>query len=352
MKYLYFFILLLFIVIKISAQAPISLINMLSCTCTNDKDGAATFSINGTSFPYSATLTGCNTVTLSGINTNTFTVTGLGNCLPYTQPWPDGSYNVQLDDNTNTPAGFLTFSMTPVYPFFLLQASSWSAITCPGANNGSTSWTTVYGTGPFSFLWSSPTTTNYSTSSSITNVSPGIYTITATDVYGCQLSWTSIFNEPYINTQTTTATSPGCCDGSLIYNVVGAGPPGNYTYSVVPPIVSNYSVCVGNYTVMASSSTCTMSTGVSIPCITGMDEEVFSNEISVFPNPVSSVLKFSGIKEFPNGSGIIITNCTGQTVHEGKLSRELNVESFESGYYFITLRISGDRFYHSKFIKE
>jgi hypothetical protein len=351
MKHFYNFIFILAFILKLGAQPPVSLLNVVNNSCMNTMDGSATFSINGFDFPYTATLSGgCSTVTFGGITTSTFTMNGIGNCLPaYTSMQPDQTYNLALYDNMNNAAGFLTFTITSANPWFLLQTSMYKNISCPGANDGFASWTTAYGTPPFTYLWSTATNTNYSTSQSISNVSPGVYSITATDANGCKLTWTSTFTEPYLLNTITNATAPGCCNGNISPYVVGIMP-STVSYSYTPAITNTNAICAGNYTLTATSPSCTIVSGFSISCITGVDE-LEKPSLKIYPNPATDEIHL----EFPEGyegEDVIITNCTGQTVMHSPFKKDLNISELPQGIYFINVTFPQGINYHSKFIKE
>lgn len=344
---------LLVVVFTLNTKAQVlSLVNKTNINCTNDLNGQATFSINGSSFPYSAMVTGCNTVTINGITTNTFTINGIGNCLPYMNISPSGQYTVSLKDNSSNVVAGLTFSMTSVYPYFLLQPNVYNNINCPDANNGFAQWVAVYGTGPFTFLWSTATNTNYASGPSISNVPPGTYSITATDNFGCRQTWSSTFTNPYMNIQVTPPTMPTCCNGTITYNVVGIIPPPVFSYYVNPSVTSNTTVCSGNYTIMANSGTCTATSTFSVGCATGINEVDFAAAITIFPNPAVSVLTIGSQPFGTEVNQIEIRNYLGKDVYIGKFSKSVDVSDFNPGCYFLILINKDGQRMFSKFIKE
>jgi hypothetical protein len=350
MKHLYNCIFILVFTLRFNAQPPVSLLNVVNNSCMNTMDGSATFSINGFDFPYSATLTGCNTVTIGGITTNTFTMNGIGNCLPaYTSTMPFETYNLALYDNMNNAAGFLTFTITSSNPWFLLQTSMFKNISCPGANDGYVSWNTVYGTPPFTYLWSTATNTNYSTSQSISNVSPGIYSITATDANGCKLTWSSNFTEPYIVNTVSDATGPTCCNGGISPYVVGIMP-SSVSYSYTPAITNTNAVCAGNYTLTANSPSCTMNSTFTVACITGVDE-IEKVQMKIFPNPAVSEIHLE-LPEGYEGEEIMVMNSIGQTVMRVPFAKDVDISGLPQGLYFLNILFPDKIIYTSKFIKE
>lgn len=350
MKRLYFLLVLIF-PFYISSQV-LTLLNKTNINCTNDLNGQATFSINGTAFPYDVTLQGCNTIFINGITTNTFTANGLGNCLQYMSISPNGEYTVTISDNTFNIVDVITFSMTSTNPYFLLQPSMYKNINCPNANNGYSQWQTVYGTGPFSYLWSTSTNTNYASGNTITNAAPGLYSITATDSYGCKQTWGISFTNPYIDIQAVNASMPACCNGTLNYSVVGIVPPPAFNYTVSPAITSNTTVCSGIYTITANSSTCTASATVNIGCSTDLPEITNSTRFNVYPNPVRNRLVIRHENRNFSNAVVVIYDLFGRETFRFDYSDVIDVSDLANGCYFIIVfDVSGNNL-HSKFVKE
>jgi hypothetical protein len=87
-----------------------------------------------------------------------------------------GNYRVTVLDNNTTCSDSIGAVVMPFPGTFFVLGFDSSATTCYGGNNGSA---TVYvsgGIGPFTFLWS-----NGQTSTTIINLTAGVYTVTATD---------------------------------------------------------------------------------------------------------------------------------------------------------------------------
>lgn len=348
MKHFYTFLLLLSI-FTFKAQV-LSVVSQTNINCTNDMNGSVTFSINGSAFPYDVSLVGCNTIIVNGITTNTFTVNGLGNCLPYLNLSPNGEYTVTLSDNTANIVAVTTYSVNQNNPFFLLQEYMRKGISCPNANDGISQWQAVYGSGPFNYVWSTSVNPNYATGPVLSNAAPGMYTITATDVYGCKLSWWVSFTNPYLDIQTVNATQPTCCNGSLNYNVVGIIPPPAFSYTVSPSITSNTAVCSGTYTISASSNTCFCTGTVNLGCTTSIDE-LEGSSITLFPNPAVSEI-YLEIPEGLEGNEVSVTDYLGRTVMHSPFKKNIDVSALPHGVYFLNIRFSPDMSFRSKFVKE
>ncbi len=130
----------------------------------------------------------------------------------------DGS-TVQVRDTVNV--GFTPgFSLNPTV----------NDVNCPGAATGSASVTITGGTPPFSYLWS-----NGATTSSISNVPAGVYTVTVTDGVGCQVIESYTILQPNAFSYANTSTNSLCFGGNTgtASAVITGGTPG-YTYSWSP----------------------------------------------------------------------------------------------------------------------
>ncbi|MBI2721558.1 MAG: T9SS type A sorting domain-containing protein [Bacteroidetes bacterium] len=322
MRKLIYCITLFLLCSKTFAQA-ITLLGTASNTCTNDYNGSATFSLGINTYPYSAVVAGiCNTVNVSAINSSTFTVNNLGTCIFNSQQiGPYNQYTLTLKDNANAIVGSLTFTIGSTYPYFLLQPGYYNNITCNNANNGSTSFAPIYGTGPFSYLWASSTNSAYATTNYINNASPGWYTLTATDAYGCKMvSGVSFYNPtPVVLSYSINAPGqPGCCNGNITFSASGGTPGGasSYTFSTVPAISSYTAVCQGTYTLTAADKNdCKDWSTVIISCVTGIAENGTENSrLTLYPNPNNGQfqLQLSEYEELP--ASISIKNILGQVV--------------------------------------
>lgn len=108
----------------------------------------------------------------------------------------------------------------------ILDDVSISNVTCYGGYNGSITVTPTGGTSPYTYLWS-----NSATTATISNLSPGTYSVTVTDATG-DVSTTSLDvleADPVIST--LSVTNPiQCYGGTTCIQVVGSG--GTPPYSV------------------------------------------------------------------------------------------------------------------------
>jgi PKD repeat protein len=148
----------------------------------------------------------------------------VGGCLPYSYHWSASNVG-----NTNHPVGlsaglhFVTVTdgngCTAIGSITLTQASLLSLtassqnISCFGLQNGSATATVNGGCGPYTYLWC-----NGSTSSTISGLGIGTYSVTVTDGYGCHAETTVSIAQPSrlvvdagLNTNVYPAYAPRSC---------------------------------------------------------------------------------------------------------------------------------------------
>ncbi|MBI2721557.1 MAG: T9SS type A sorting domain-containing protein [Bacteroidetes bacterium] len=338
--------------IKTNAQV-LSVLSATNPVCIDQMNGSITFSINGTAFPYTATVSGIcissTPIIISGITSNTFTVTGLGNC---NAPFPhalSGEYIVSLSNNTNSVIASITIYVAGVY-FFAL-ASSTANISCYNAADAYIN-TYLYAYGnpvPVSpsYLWSTATNTNYATTPNISNVPPGTYSLTVTDVNGCVNSNSAsiTFTNPtpvVLSHSLNQPATPSCCNGNITFSASGGTPGGasSYTFSTVPAIASYTSVCQGTYTLTAAdNNNCKNSYSLSVSCITSIKEsELESSGFTLYPNPTNGrfTIELSDEKRLP--TFISIQTAMGEEIIRLPIDTpkmDIYVQELPPGIYFI-----------------
>ena len=90
------------------------------------------------------------------------------------------------------------------------------------------------GTGPYTFIWAP----GGQTTPTITNLCPGIYTVTVTDFTGCAITTliaVSNLNGPTVQASSTNATCNGVCDGTATANVTGGIGPFTFDWNGTIP---------------------------------------------------------------------------------------------------------------------
>jgi len=200
----------------------------------------------------------------------TATATGMGGVSPYTYTWSNGAtgsvnntlqggaFTVTVTDNVGTTA---TANDILTDPAELLISTSGSEI-CDGNTNGTVSVLASGGTGGITYLW-----TNGATSSTVSNLPLGLYSVTVTDGNGC-----SIIGEAEVNpaqpldvfVEIVHPQCNGSNDGSLLA-IAGGNPPFSFLWS---------NGATGNYINNLSSGVYTVTVTNAISCTTEITNEI------------------------------------------------------------------------------
>jgi hypothetical protein len=180
----------------------------------------------------------------------------------------------------------------------LFAVSTATDIICNGASNGTASASQSNGVAPFHYMWS-----NGQTTSTITNLNAGIYTVTITDDVGCTSSSSVPVTEPSALQLSSSATDASCgaADGSSEV-VAGGGVPGYlYSWNSTPiqttSIASN--LLPGIYTVTVTDQLgCTATSTVTV---------------GVLPGPVATAQNISNVNCNGGSDGEALAIVTGGT---------------------------------------
>ncbi|MEM9819520.1 MAG: CotH kinase family protein, partial [Bacteroidota bacterium] len=179
-----------------------------------------------------------NPLSCSGIDDASIDLEPTGGTAPYSYQWSTGSTNQSID---NLSPGMYSVTITDANECqtqssaviddvgALQTQSSEMPISCFGQNDGAIDVTVNGGVEPYQYLWS-----NNSTSPSLSDLSPGTYTLTVSDVNDCQSITQYEIIEPDVLSGSNTTTSLSCFDandGSIDLTVLGGTPPFTYQWS-------------------------------------------------------------------------------------------------------------------------
>ena len=130
------------------------------------------------------------------------------------------------------------------------------------------------------------------------------------------------------------------------------GGTGEYTYSWSPadnlnnatsqnPLFTPTEAGDFTYTVTVSDGTETASASVTFTVIDNTNvDEIAGKNVSIYPNPASSVININGLNDFANLE-VKVVNLQGQVVKTVVNSLEINVKDIESGVYFLNINCDG-----------
>ena len=139
-----------------------------------------------------------------------------------------GTYYLYAFDGggaTGNSQNFIVEQSNPLsYGLYIVPNAS-----CDTTPRGKIYVTGTTGTPPFTYLWS-----NGQTTSSITGLTAGVYSVQVTDAFGCQLTETALIsNVPSIGLGSFTSVPPTCfeANGSVTITVTGGTAPYYYSAS-------------------------------------------------------------------------------------------------------------------------
>ncbi|MFM9052061.1 MAG: hypothetical protein ACKOKF_07060, partial [Bacteroidota bacterium] len=181
----------------------------VNATC-NSANGAA--SVNPTSgtnpYSYSWSPTGGNGALASNLSPGNYTVTVTD---------ADGCTTTQTAIVGNSNNGINASAVV-------------TSVSCVGQNNGSISVTAI-GAGPFNYIWNP----NVGTGPTVSNLSPGSYSVVIADINGCSTTASYTVNPATPLTSAATTTNVRCYNGTTgSATVTPSGGTGPYTYSWSP----------------------------------------------------------------------------------------------------------------------
>lgn len=171
--------------------------------CADSNDGSVTIEVEEGLAPFTYSWsTGDTTKTLNGLS--------------------GGNYSVTILDASGDTVNLSTELIAPSRIGFNYEISNAS---CGGTNNGAISVDANGGTAPYTYSWS-----DGSTDSTISNLAPGLYTVTATDATGCSKSQSFLvesINQLAIQAQITKS---GCTENTGAIDLIISGGSGNYNF--------------------------------------------------------------------------------------------------------------------------
>ena len=285
--------------------ATVNVTNITNVTCPGGSDGSITVSATGGSTPYTYHWT-------SSI-TNTNTTQG---------SFSAGTYVITVTDNAGCIA---TVSATVSAPSAIIPTPTAIAVSCHNATDGSASISVIGGTPGYTYFWNVDSATT-----SISNMAPGIYTVTVTDQHSCTASASSTISNPDSLIIMPTVLPQSCAnhiDGSITLNVSGGTP--LYTYQWAPvggnvPSLTGLSAGPYSYTV-TDSHNCSVS---------GTSTVVLS--AAIIPNPT---LTEPECPPLTNGS-IVVSPAGGNPAYNytwSNASQSAINGQLGAGTYYLTI---------------
>jgi subtilisin family serine protease len=196
-----------------------------------------------------------------GSSTGSASASATGGVPPYSYSWSNGSngatvsnlsagnYTVTVTDAASNQANTQVTIASPSQISAQINASNTS---CFGVSDGTASVSVSGGTPAYSYSWS-----NGSTSTSISGLSAGNYSVIITDANGCLISANATITSPSALSVAITTSNASCNtsnDGSASANVTGGTSPYSYTWSTGANSNSVSGLTAGNYSVSVSDA--------------------------------------------------------------------------------------------------
>ena len=175
-----------------------------------------------------------------------------------------GTYTVTITDANSCTT---TRTTTVTQPTAITATTNQTNVSCNAGSNGSASVTASGGTGTLAYAWS-----NAATTSSISGVTAGTYSVTITDANTCSISRTVTITQPQtLIASQGTITNVSCfggSNGSLTVNVTGGTTPYSYDWTGTPTgegTATASGLVIGNYSVnILDANGCSTSQNFSV----------------------------------------------------------------------------------------
>ena len=224
-----------------------------------------------------------NHVSCNGLSDAQATASTTGGTEPYVFHWndpsssygntvhqlPAGTWTVLVTDSNGCT---VTKSVTVTEPLVLSVNINTVDVLCFGESTGSANAVVTGGTYPFTYSWS-----NSGTTSSISNLSSGVYVLTVTDNQGCQAISNSVINQPpELNVYLTSSSAIcGSTGGSVLASVIGGSPDYQYIWSVSGSQNNIQNLNPGTYSVTVHDShMCSKTQSISVDVVGNIDADI------------------------------------------------------------------------------
>ncbi|MEZ5084399.1 MAG: T9SS type A sorting domain-containing protein [Bacteroidales bacterium] len=294
---------------------------------------------------YISTRVGC-----TGINNGSAEVAIIEGHPPYAYIWSNGAttsqvtglsvgdYSVNISDAKYCEA---EHNITIEKDTVIVDITSYD-INCYGDENGYAQLYILEGVAPFSVQWS-----NGSTSSTLTNLPEGTYSVVVNDDLMCEANGEIIISEPpeLLLSSMVTPDDPNTIqgEGSAMVIATGGSPPYYYTWydQYYQTNATAINLVAGEYTVKVTDiHNCSENLDVFVPEINGVDENDLSQMIEVYPNPGKDVIYVSCGFTSLSSLNIEMFDIMGTSVKSESFtimpdSYSLDIADLPAGLYFI-----------------
>ena len=297
-------------------------------------------------------------VTCNGAADGSITISHNNGTAPFTYAWSDGATTM---DRADIGPGAYTVSVTDVNgctrsktfnvtePAELALSFSVKQVTCNGAADARITTTVTGGTKfpnaalcngeRYCYTWS-----NGATSRNLTDLTPGVYGLTVTDVRGCAITGTVTITEPEV-LEITEVNIMALPNGKYQLTISSTGGTAPHKYRRIPGggyqtsnVLNN--VPAGSYQIVVrDANLCTDTLEVSVPGGESMSiavpeaDAVVENSSdeapSLFPNPAVGLFRVK-LPDMPENGFIRIFDLSGRVALEQKLLPDMDLYEFDA----------------------
>jgi len=225
--------------------------------------------------------------------------------------------------------------------------------TCSNIPNGKLYVTGQTGTAPYTYLWSNSATTSY-----ISGLTEGNYSVSVTDAYGCVQSRAgNVTKVPKIGVGAVTSTPPTCFQSNGVINVTVTGGTSPFYYSAsTGDVLISYSttyslsgLSAGDYQfLITDSGLCSVGATASIQSAQGMAKVTVTGQNSVCStsNGLITISVVGGVA--PYSYTLVYPDATQQTVNTSQLTQVFS--NLGSGIYSVYVTDSSNCTYSQEVV--